>query len=203
MPVPTVLFFLKAPVPGYVKTRLARDLGEEEACAVYCALAERQYAAFPPGWPVHIHFAPSAAELRMRAWLEGADRYVPQSEGDLGYRLNAASAETFLYGPEPVFFVGADCPGLVAEDFWTALHFLAHGHDAVFGPARDGGYYLLALKRHAPEVFRGISWGGPDVLRQSLERAGKAGLRTALLEEKEDIDGLDALKRSFPQFAGS
>ncbi len=200
MPVPSVLLFLKSPVPGYVKTRLARDVGDRAACAVFCALVERQVAALPPGWPVEIHFAPADAESRIRSWIHGADRYLPQVEGDLGARLAAASANAFSRGTGPVFLIGADCPDLNPDDFYAALDSLASGCDAVFGPARDGGYYLLALKRHTPELFQGISWSGPQVLRQSLQRTAKAGLLTSLLEEKEDIDDIHALRRCYPEF---
>ncbi len=201
MPVPSVLLFLKSPVPGYVKTRLARDVGDSAACAVFCSLVERQVAALPPGWPVEIHFAPAEAEDRIRAWIHGADRYLPQVEGDLGARLSAASANAFRRGTEPVFLIGADCPDLDSEDFYAALDSLTSGCDAVFGPARDGGYYLLALKRHAPELFRQIPWSTSEVLKQSLDRAKQAGLQTALLNVKEDIDDISSLRRSRPVLA--
>ncbi len=198
MPVPSVLLFLKSPVPGYVKTRLANDVGDRAACAVFCSLVERQVAALPPGWPLEIHFAPADAEARIRSWIHGADRYLPQVEGDLGARLAAASENAFRQGTEPVFLIGADCPNLNPEDFYAALDSLASGCDAVFGPARDGGYYLLALKRHTPELFRQIPWSTSEVLKQSLDRAKQAEVQTALLEVKEDIDDISSLRRSQP-----
>ncbi len=198
MAVPTVIYLLKAPNPGQVKTRLAVDVGDEEACAIYCALAERQYRALPPGWPMEIHFAPPEAEDQIRLWLPGANLYAPQSDGDLGDRLAAASAATFKRGTCCAFFIGADCPDLNLEDFAEALRLLSQDHDAVFGPARDGGYYLLAVNRHAPELFSGIPWSTDRVLEHSLEIARKAGLKTALLEEKEDIDDLASLRRCLP-----
>ncbi len=200
MSVPTIVYMLKAPEPGRVKTRLAADVGDDEACRVYCALAERQYRALPPGWPVEIHFAPANAALRMRRWLGGANRYVPQVEGDLGKRLAAASESAFAGGARHVFMIGADCPNLGLEDFALALHQLSTGYDAVFGPARDGGYYLLATRRHLPQLFDGIPWSTPDVLRQSLGNADRSGLKSALLVEKEDIDDIAGLRRNFPDW---
>ena len=200
MSVPTIVYMLKAPEPGRVKTRLAADLGDDEACRVYRALAERQYRALPPGWPVEIHFTPASATQRMQLWLEGANRYVPQVEGDLGKRLESASESAFARGAHHVFMVGADCPGLELEDFALALHQLSTGHDAVFGPARDGGYYLLATRRHLPQLFDGIPWSTPNVLRQSLANAGRLGLKSALLAEKEDIDDIAGLRRNFPNW---
>ncbi len=197
MCVPTVVYLLKEPEPGRVKTRLAVDLGDDEACRVYRALAERQFRALPPGWPVEIHFAPADAGPRIRHWLTGAGRYVPQVDGDLGARLAAASEGAFARGAPQVFFIGADCPYLVFEDFVRALHKLATGRDAVFGPARDGGYYLLATRRHRPELFREIPWSTERVLRRSLEKAERLGLATALLDEKEDIDDLSSFRRYF------
>ena len=199
MPVPTVVYMLKAPQPGRVKTRLALDVGDEEACTVYRGLAERQYRALPPGWPVEIHFAPPEAEDQIRLWLPGATLYAPQSDGDLGDRLAAASAATFERGVCCAFFIGADCPDLNLEDFAAALRLLSRDHDAVFGPARDGGYYLLAVNRHVPELFSGIPWSTGTVLEHSLEKAGLLGLNCALLQEKEDIDDLASLRRCLPE----
>lgn len=187
-PAPRVLVFLKAPRPGTVKTRLAGAYGAEGAARIYRLLAGRQMAAFPDGWPVEVLYAPADARAEMEEWLGDRARLRPQAGGDLGERLERAVAAAFAEGAGPVVCVGADCPDLGAEDFERAAALLAGGADLVFGPAEDGGYYLVALARECPEIFRGVSWGGSRTLAQSLRRAGEAGRRVALLGEKADVD---------------
>ncbi|MXY98874.1 MAG: DUF2064 domain-containing protein, partial [Gemmatimonadetes bacterium] len=93
----------------------------------------------------------------------------------------------------PVVLVGTDIPALAAAQVEAALDALASGSDAVFGPAADGGYYLLALRRlrddHEAALFSpAIPWGGPDVLARSEAAAASAGLRAARIETLRDID---------------
>ncbi len=196
MSVPIIQLFLKAPIPGYVKTRLARTLGDVRACAVYKALVHRQIKALPAGWPLEIHFTPPKAEASIQSWIVGADRYVPQADGNLGARLAAAAASAFRRRSGQVFLIGADCPTLDEETFYSGLAALTHGNDVAFGPTRDGGYYLLALKLFEPALFQGIPWSTPEVLERSLQQAEFAGLIATLLEEKDDIDDWDSLRRS-------
>lgn len=189
-----VLLFLKAPRPGTVKTRLATELGTEAATALYRRLAERQIAAVhASGLPLELHYTPTDAEPELRAWLgDTAGRYIPQCEGDLGARLAHATALAFADGAARLALIGADCPALDAARLQSAFAALATA-DAVFGPARDGGYYLLALDAPHLDLFRDIPWSTADTLHVSLARA--AGLRTALLPEEEDIDDLSSLRR--------
>ncbi len=188
---PTVLIFLKAPVAGAVKTRLARAMGDGRALAIYRWLAERQLAAIPVGWSVEVHFAPgdAAGAVEMRAWLGEAEgrTFWPQCEGDLGVRLRAATASAFARGAEAVFLIGGDCPALDAARFTAAARAL-EGADGVLGPARDGGYYLLGLRAPRLELFEGIAWSTSQVAEQTRVRARRAGLELAELETLADVD---------------
>lgn len=183
-----VQLYLKAPRPGTVKTRLASTIGESRAAAVYRQLVERQLYALPRGWSLEVHFAPADAEEELREWL-GNLEFVPQADGDLGERLSRGVAEAFQRGVELVFCIGADCPGLKAVHFQQAREFLETGADAVFGPAEDGGYYLLGQKRHHPCLFTDIPWSTDQTLRASLGNAKENGLRTARLPKLYDVDG--------------
>lgn len=197
-PTPAILLFLKAPVPGRVKTRLARDLGKEAACEIYCQMVERQLAALPAGWPVEIHFSPASARAEFAAWLGPSHNYYPQPAGDLGGRLRRATAAAFERGHGNVILVGGDCPALHVEDLEETERLLSHGADVVLGPAFDGGYYLLGLRRLADAllVFEDIPWSTPDVARATTEKVEALGLRLARLEEKEDVDDLPAYRRA-------
>lgn len=197
-PYPAVLLFLKAPVPGFVKTRLAREVGDELACGIYRLLVQQQLAALPDGWPVEIHFSPASARADFVSWLGPTYDYHPQPEGDLGTRLRMATADAFARGHEQVVLIGGDCPALGRSDFEQTAGLWGDGADVVIGPAIDGGYYLLGL-RAAPDpacVFDDIPWSTSDVGRVTMERVAARGLRLARLEEKEDVDDLGAYSRA-------
>jgi hypothetical protein len=131
-------------------------------------------------------------EVRLRAWLGGGVAYRPQGPGDLGARMGRALRAAFRQGAERAVIIGSDIPALgaaVVDDAFEALH----RHDLVFGPAADGGYYLIGataagFRRAAACLAAGIDWGSGRVLSQSLERVRPAGLTFALLERLADVD---------------
>lgn len=195
---PAVLLFLKAPVPGRVKTRLARELGDEAACGIYCQMVERQLASLPTAWPVEIHFAPASARVDFAAWLGSSYDYHVQADGDLGIRLRNATEAAFERGHRSVVLIGGDCPALGAGDLEDVERLLHDGADVVMGPAADGGYYLLGLRSRpeSPLVLEEIPWSTSDVARVTIERIDALGLRLERLEEKEDVDDFDAYHRA-------
>lgn len=191
---PLVMVFVKAPRAGWVKTRLAAQLGNDRAVDVYRGMVERQLREIPPGWPVEIHFTPAAAEDEVRAWLGAARVYKPQSDGDLGRRLRKAFGAAFARGVPSVLAIGGDCPELDNATFHETLGRLARA-DLVLGPATDGGYYLIALRRPEPELFDHIPWSSPQVLATTLARAKMLGLTRELLAPKDDVDDLPSYRR--------
>lgn len=193
-----LLVFLKAPRPGFVKTRLAREVGAEEAARIYRTLAEGQLRRVPENFRVEVHYAPRGARAEMQAWLGTGLHYCIQPGGDLGRRLTHAFVRAFRRGAAAVIAIGADCPGLDGACLKEAIRRLGQA-DVVLGPASDGGYYLVALRRSAPEIFAGIAWGSKDVLQQTRQRAADGGLSCALLPVKEDIDDAVSLRRHLNQ----
>jgi len=185
---PRLVLFLKAPREGKVKTRLAEALGNARAVGIYRALVERQVRALPPGWPAEVCFDPPDAGPEMRDWLGDRFSFRAQVAGTLGDRMAHAVRAAFAEGEHSVICIGADCPELGMAELVEAERKLTAGHDLVFGPARDGGYYLLGMRSGCPEVFERIPWSSPDTLAVSLERARAAGRSLALLGEKGDID---------------
>jgi rSAM/selenodomain-associated transferase 1 len=191
----SLLVFARAPHLGAVKTRLARDLGDERALAVYRVLAQHTVAvARASGLRVHVAFTPADAGDEMRRWLGGDLAYEPQADGDLGTRMAAGLASRFSAGARRVVIVGTDCPGITPVTIREALEAL-DGSDVVFGPAADGGYYLMAVHaRHGAvhsRILHDVPWSSDRTLRVSLERARDAGLATALLGELRDVDTAD------------
>ncbi len=191
---PVVVVMLKAPRVGAVKTRLGAQIGLEAATAIYRVLVEHQLKSIPRGWRTEIHFSPADAGAEMQTWLGAAPAYFPQCEGDLGCRLTGAVAGAFERGARSVIVVGGDCPAL-DEACLRQAGMKLQTVDAVIGPALDGGYYLIALRRTAPRLFEEIPWSTENVLATSLARVEEAGLRHALLETKEDVDDLASLHR--------
>lgn len=191
---PTILFFLKAPRPGLVKTRLAVDLGDEAACEVYRQLAADSLAQIPEGWPVRVHYAPADAEDEMRRWLGDRPTYLPQPEGDLGDRLTTACDQAFAADASSVILLGGDCPELHKDHLQECARHLEK-NETVIGPANDGGYWLLGLPTPHPELFVEMPWSTSEVLPLTLERLKAVHRTPAILQTLEDIDDLPSYKR--------
>jgi uncharacterized protein len=194
---PTVLLFVRAPVLGEVKTRLARTLGAERATALYRTLGRGTADRLRSGpWRFQIHGTPATPEATesIEGWLEPeAGTLFPQGEGDLGARL--AQALTFaLAEGGPACVVASDVPELGASEVAAAFQALDQGADLVLGPSPDGGYYLLALARWTPGLFRDIPWSTPQTLEASLARAAQLGLRVSLLSPLRDVDEAEDLE---------
>ncbi|MDE3084073.1 MAG: TIGR04282 family arsenosugar biosynthesis glycosyltransferase [Verrucomicrobiota bacterium] len=191
---PVVMAFLKAPRPGIVKTRLGRQIGHEQATKIYRAMAERQIKSVPSAFRVEVHYAPRGAAAEMREWLGPSYHYRVQSGGDLGQRLASAFAHGFKFGATAIIAIGADCPALDGACLAEAAHHLGRT-DVVLGPATDGGYYLIGLRRPSPQIFSGIAWSSEKVLPQTLARIEASGLSVHLLPVREDIDDWESLRR--------
>ena len=178
----TVVVMAKAPSAGAVKTRLAADVGVGRATALYRQLLRRTIAAaLGPAWNTLVAVDRPHA---FKAWSRGLD-VVRQSPGDLGARMAAAAT---IAGAGPVVIVGADAPQLRRRHFAAAFRALAV-NGAVFGPAEDGGYWLVGLKRprDAACAFSGVRWSGPHALADTLANVGETA-HIAFLETLRDLD---------------
>jgi len=189
-----LLVFVKAPVPGTVKTRLAATLGSAAACEAYETLVRHLLRQFRGFSSVSLCFTPDDQASRIEPWLETGWQSRPQGPGDLGDRLNRAFDEAFAQGAERVIALGSDCPYVTASDVRTAFRRLG-GCDTLVGPATDGGYWLLGLKRSQPALFWGIPWSTDQVLGETLRRCKEAKLKIDLMGILEDVDDLAAWQR--------
>ncbi|HEV2146923.1 MAG TPA: TIGR04282 family arsenosugar biosynthesis glycosyltransferase, partial [Longimicrobiaceae bacterium] len=138
------------------------------------------------------HFTPADAGEAVRGWLGEPAAYLPQREGGLGERMRGAFEEAFAAGYRRVVIVGSDLPGLSAGLLRRAFALL-DAHEAVLGPARDGGYYLLGLRRPVPELFEGIAWSTGEVFAATVARLRQARIEPALLETLADVDEVEDL----------
>ena len=194
---PRLLVFVKAPLPGLVKTRLAAGIGHPLALAAYRALTAGTLAAVDAsGLPAAIHYAPAGA-LAAVTGLCGPDRdYRPQVEGDLGARMAAALGQAFDAGAECALLVGCDLPLLTGPILAGAAERLG-GCDAVLGPALDGGYWGIGFRRESfcPAAFADMPWSTDAVASRTADVIRRAGRRLELLPALPDCDEAADLKR--------
>ncbi|HEU4686533.1 MAG TPA: TIGR04282 family arsenosugar biosynthesis glycosyltransferase [Nitrospira sp.] len=196
-----LVIFAKAPIPGQVKTRLCPPLTHDEAATLQGSFVldalERTNAAvakFKLPLARYLACAPSSA-LPFFKIMEArqAVSLVDQIGADLGERMHAAFETMFGRGYRKVVLVGTDVPTVPLDYYRDALSLL-RDHDAVFGPALDGGYYLVGLTKPAPDLFAGVPWSTDRVLAVTRDIADRLGLRTALLPEWRDVDTIDDLR---------
>lgn len=188
-----VLMMLKAPRLGQVKTRIARDLGTREALRIYHLLVMHQLKEIPKEWEVEVHHTPREANREMQQWLQprwqGSQplTFFPQCPGDLGARMASALESSFARGAGAAVVVGGDCPELTLAILRRAEAALVD-NDLAIGPAADGGYTFIGMKRLHAELFRDIAWSTPEVLAATLTRAQALGLRIWMSDTLEDVD---------------
>jgi len=193
-----LIIFAKQPAPGEVKTRLSPPLTAEAAAELYACMLQDTLtmAQSLAGITPFIFFRESSDAAGYFAAVAPGINAEPQQGRDLGERMRRAFAALFARGFREIAIIGSDSPDLPAEYIFEAFTQLEFEHtDVVFGPAADGGYYLLALKRVWDELFIDIPWSSAAVLAASTEKAKDAHLGVALLPPWYDLDTPADLER--------
>jgi rSAM/selenodomain-associated transferase 1 len=196
-----LIIFAKAPVPGQVKTRLCPPLTPDEAATLHGSFVldtlERTKAAIAKerqSIDRYIACSPSASLAFFKILEERHGvRLLDQAGDDLGQRMHRAFADLFGRGYRKVFIVGTDVPTLPLSVYQQAVS-LIEAHDLVLGPATDGGYYLIGLKRPVPELFADVPWSTANVLAATRRNASAVGLTVGLVKEWRDIDAPEDLR---------
>jgi uncharacterized protein len=188
----SLIIFTRYPEPGKTKTRLIPALGAEKAALLHRQMTEHTLAHVKRlqaqrSVRVEIGFAGGDSNLMME-WLGDDLIYTAQGEGDLGTRMARSLATTLRDRADYAVIIGTDCPGLNAELLAEAFDQLHWAYDLVLGPAVDGGYYLLGLRRFIPELFVGVEWGSSAVLSQTMAIAKRLNLSVAYLPQLPDVD---------------
>jgi rSAM/selenodomain-associated transferase 1 len=184
----------RAPSAGG-KTRLTRDLSDSSARTLREALfLDTLDAVRPLRVPITVFGTPGDRLDELRT-LAGEVAILPQADGDLGARMQAACACLFGQGARRVVLIGSDLPTLPSSHVIDAFEALEAGADMTLGPADDGGYYLIGLGRPSPALFAGISWGSECVLEETRAAAAGQSLRVHEIVPWYDVDGLDDLRR--------
>ena len=186
--------FTRFPEPGRAKTRLIPALGSEGAAQLHAEMVRHTLR--------RVDELDETRQVSLEVWFTGGDaerfrvefgerRYRPQPEGDLGTRM-AHAFGVMLADAKAAAIIGTDCPGITARIVADAFEAL-RDHDLVLGPATDGGYYLIGLRRPVPDLFDGMPWGTSKVLSETLARAQRLGLGVHLLPPLDDVDEPDDL----------
>jgi rSAM/selenodomain-associated transferase 1 len=188
-----------------VKTRLAAQIGDAAALRVYRRLAEQALGAAraAPGGPrIAVHFTPAGSARAVRGWLGEGVEYHPQGEGDLGARMRSAFQAAFARGSARVLAIGSDLPEISPALLGQAFAGL-DAHELVLGPARDGGYYLLGMKRMHEAPFHDLPWSTPRLLELTLDRLREVGIEPVLLPPLGDVDVAADLPAGWREWAAT
>lgn len=188
-----LIVFAKAPVIGGAKTRLARGVGKVGAWRIYRAMTARVVRRLgdDPRWRTVLAVAPDRAVARRfpGIWPQGVV-LMAQGSGDLGARQGRAFA-----GRGAVCVIGTDAPDVTRADIAAAFAKLKR-HDAVIGPAEDGGYWLLGMNGPAPRgLFDGVRWSHGETRADLEARLTAHGFRIVHLRTLCDVDDADDLRR--------
>ncbi|WP_026952695.1 TIGR04282 family arsenosugar biosynthesis glycosyltransferase [Algoriphagus mannitolivorans] len=186
-----LLIFQKNPELGKVKTRLAATIGNEKALEIYHQLVDLTLKeAIKTQFEIFIFYSDFIPEQKPSALMS----FGLQKGDDLGERMKNAFQEVLKFGYKKALIIGTDCPEIKAELVTEAAQIL-DGNDLVLGPAEDGGYYLLGMNSLQKEIFEQVAWSTESVLKQTLEKAERKGLKVSLLEMLNDIDTAEDLKK--------
>ena len=180
-----VVVFAREPVPGEVKTRLAAEAGERVASRVYSVLLDRTLAAAAAS---SFDLVVSLAEAPSRKWSTSLGwRWEVQEGNDLGARMRDAFDRRFGEDYDRVITIGSDCPSLHPRHLLAARRAL-DAHPVVLGPARDGGYWLVAQKRPGVDLFAGVPWSSLETLAATRTRLAALDIPWIELDILGDID---------------
>jgi len=180
-----LIIFVKNLIEGHVKTRLAATLGNDGAMNIYKQLLKNTQNTIDTFETDKIVFYSDFIEEEI--WGNNFFQNQIQQGNDLGERMKNAFKSSFTVGYEKIVIIGTDCPGInkdILENAFMALNNL----DIVIGPATDGGYYLLGMKKEYPFLFQNIEWSTHRVLQQTIDCCNKNRLSYFLLPELSDID---------------
>ncbi|NET46122.1 TIGR04282 family arsenosugar biosynthesis glycosyltransferase [Okeania sp. SIO2B3] len=194
-----LIIFTRYPEPGKTKTRLIPALGAEGAANLQRQMTETTVKKANKlfdfiSLSIEVRFVGGDLQL-MKNWLGSDLKYQEQGMGDLGERMARAFQFAFNRGMKSVVIIGIDCPSLTPEIILQAFTKLTKS-DVIIGPATDGGYYLIGLRKITPELFQGINWGTSEVFSKTVAIAQSLKLVIDYLPKLSDIDRPEDLEKS-------
>jgi rSAM/selenodomain-associated transferase 1 len=191
-----LLFFIKNPEKGKVKTRVASAMGDKMAMKLYRRFLLEMLSTLNRGtFLFYLCFHPENSLNDLKDWLGDYYLYTPQMGENLGQRMKNGFVEAFSMNFKRVVLIGSDIPDLPLEFIEEAFNSLGE-KDAVIGPSFDGGYYLIGFrdKTFSPKVFEGIPWSTEKVFEETMKVLEKERLTVHTLQLLRDIDTIEDLK---------
>lgn len=190
-----LIIFVKNPEFGKVKTRLAESVGDEEALEIYKDLLRHTREIASSVEVDRFVYFDSFLPEKDTIWDKEEFEFRLQEGESLGARMNRALTEIFDDDYDRGVIIGSDCLDLTREILEKAYDELRDA-DAVIGPARDGGYYLLGMKECYSELFQNKTWSTDTVFDATIDDMIRLGLVWYELPMLSDIDTLEDLQRA-------
>ena len=191
-----MLFFIKNPEKGKVKTRLAAAIGDKMAVKLYKRFVLEMLFTLNSGtFLFYLCYYPETSLNDLKDWLGDHYLYMPQNGQDLGERMKNGFLEAISMNFKRVVLIGSDIPDLPLEFIEEAFGSLLE-KEAVIGPSLDGGYYLIGFrdKTFSPRAFDGIHWNTESVFEETLRALEQEGLSVHTLQPLRDIDTVNDLR---------
>ena len=189
-----LVIFVRNPISGQVKTRLAKDIGDERALAIYLQLLQHTLEITRGlSFRKFIYYADEVCDYDL--WSVPGYTKRKQNGNDLGERMLNSFKELFDQGFTRIIIIGSDCLQLKTENLEEAVALL-ESNNAVIGPANDGGYYLLGLTKFYPDLFTNKPWSTDKVFAKTIDDFINHGISYALLDELSDIDDVTDLEEN-------
>ncbi|OGS17848.1 MAG: hypothetical protein A3J83_08610 [Elusimicrobia bacterium RIFOXYA2_FULL_40_6] len=197
-----LIIFAKYPQKNKVKTRLAKEIGAQKAAELYKSFVEQTLLtarkAGGAGVDIFVNIKPSTVLNKFKKWLGQDLQYMKQQDLGLGAELSAVFTALFNKGYKKVIAIGTDTPDLPVKFINEAYSRLSKC-DAVIGPSKDGGYYLIGLNKNklCSKVFNNINWSTGTVFDSTVKILKENSASYCVLKEWQDIDNLEDLKCYF------
>lgn len=189
-----LLIFIKNPQKGYVKTRLARSIGDDKAFKIYGKLLSiTKSAADHLNTDRQVWYSEFIEDGDL--WSAGNYEKKLQQGDDLGERMKHAFRQAFRDGYNKVTIIGSDCPSITSQIIERAFQSL-EDNEVVIGPSRDGGYYLLGTTDFYPDLFSGINWSTSSVYEETISKVQSLNLSFKIMPTLNDIDNKQDLLKS-------
>ena len=189
-----LIIIAKYPEKKTVKTRLKGSMSDDQRLNLYISLLNRAVTDLGdiPNVDTFIAYAPRERE---DYFLKFNLNLIPLTEGNLGTRMFEAFENVFNLGYKKASLVGADIPDLSPAIILEAFNVLSE-NDIVYGPAKDGGYYLVGMRKLVREVFENVPWSSAETLEKSLEQVSNSGNTVGFTEMLSDIDKIEDVRNA-------
>lgn len=192
-----VIIFCRYPAEGKVKKRLAEITGSAFAAECYRLFVEKLISECKKinsgETQCFIFYSDPLDKKIVKEWLGPGFEYFPQKGSGIGERMHNSYKKIFNIGFKKVLLIGTDIPDLSADVINHSLIDLDNA-DYVIGPALDGGFYLLGMKKHNAHIFDNIKWSNENVLNSLIQKISADDKTIAYAEELTDIDTIDDLR---------